>query len=198
MNFRTIHTSIVLLLALTVITGVFYPLLITAIARLAFPTQANGSLVNYRGTVAGTELIGQSFTSNQYFWGRPSATRPSPYNGRASSGSNLGPLHPALLDSVRARVLRLSMDNPTDTRPVPVDLVTASASGLDPHISVEAALYQVPRIARTRSMDEDQVRRLVVENTEGRQWGFLGEPRVNVLLLNIALDKHARTKGLSE
>jgi len=169
-------------------TGVVYPLLVTWIAQIVFPKQANGSLTTIHGSVVGSELIGQQFTGAGYFRGRPSATQPTAYNAGASSGSNLGPLSQVLLDSVRQRVDRIKTTDSTGSHPVPVDLVTSSASGLDPHISVSSALLQVPRIARVRGLPEDLVRKLVDENIEGRQWNFLGEPRVNVLLLNIALD----------
>jgi len=195
MTFKSLHTSVVLLLILTVITGLIYPLVVTGIAQLLFPVKAHGSLIVRDGITVGSELIGQPFTNPGYFWGRPSATQPSPYNASASSGSNQGPLNPALLDSVRQRVQRLRAGDSTQTQLVPVDLVTASASGLDPHISVESALFQVPRIARARSIAEEQLRILVNEYTEGRQWGVLGERRVNVLLLNTALDKNYGNQG---
>jgi K+-transporting ATPase ATPase C chain len=188
MIFKNLQTSVALLLILTVITGLFYPLLVTGIAQLVFPAQANGSLVVRGGNVVGSELIGQPFNDPRYFWSRPSATTPFPYNASSSSGSNLGPLNPALLDAVRRRVRDLKAVDSLNTQPIPVDLVTASGSGLDPHISILAALYQLPRVARTRGLSEDRVRALVRQHTEGRQFGILGEPRVNVLLLNIALD----------
>jgi len=188
MIFKNLQTSVALLLILTVITGLFYPLLVTGIAQLVFPAQANGSLVVRGGNVVGSELIGQPFNDPRYFWSRPSATTPFPYNASSSSGSNLGPLNPALLDAVRRRVRDLKAVDSLNTQPIPVDLVTASGSGLDPHISILAALYQLPRVARTRGLSEDRVRALVRQHTEGRQFGVLGEPRVNVLLLNIALD----------
>jgi K+-transporting ATPase ATPase C chain len=175
------------LLFLTVITGVVYPLAMTGIARVAYPHQANGSLILGDGRPIGSELIGQPFDAPEYFWGRLSATEPFPYNAAASSGSNLGPTNPALLQAAGARVKALHDIDPGNTQPIPVDLVTASGSGLDPHISVAAALYQVPRVARARSLSQAQVRLLVEECTEGRQWGLLGEPRVNVLCLNLAL-----------
>jgi K+-transporting ATPase ATPase C chain len=185
---KTLRTSIALLVAFTVITGILYPLLITAISQMAFPNQANGSLISDKGKAVGSELIGQPFSRSDYFWGRPSSTSPIGYNGGASSGSNLGPLSSALLDSVRQRAARLRGPDSTSVRPIPVDLVTSSASGLDPHISVASALVQVPRIARARALSENEVRELVNRNTQGRQWGFLGEPRVNVLRLNMELD----------
>jgi potassium-transporting ATPase KdpC subunit len=189
MNFKNIWTSVVLLVIMTVITGLVYPLLITGIAQVAFPAEANGNLIVQNGKVVGSALIGQSFTGPRYFHGRPSATGPFPYNALASSGSNLGPLHPALLDSVRRRALDFRVTDSTETRPIPVDLVTASASGLDPHISVMAAFVQVARVARARDMSEDLIHGVVDHRIEGRQFGVLGEPRVNVLLLNLDLDR---------
>jgi len=183
-----------MLLIFTVITGVIYPLAVTGIAQVVFPRQANGSLIMVDGKAVGSELIGQQFDSPNYFWGRLSATGAFPYNAfnaetlTASSGSNYGPLNQALLDSVQARVDALKAADPDNTAPIPVDLVTASGSGLDPHISVAAALYQVHRVATARGLSEADVQSLMNEYTEGRQFGFLGEPRVNVLLLNLALD----------
>lgn len=183
-----VRPTIMMLLMLTVLTGLVYPLSITALAQLLFPHQANGSLIVKDGRVLGSSLIGQSFDDPKYFWSRPSATAPFPYNAAASSGTNLGPTNNALIRAVRARVDALKAADPGNTAPVPVDLVTASGSGLDPHISPAAAEYQVQRVARVRGMEEHIVRRSVDEQTEGRQWGFLGEPRVNVLALNLALD----------
>jgi K+-transporting ATPase ATPase C chain len=183
-----VRAAIVSLAVFTVVVGVAYPVLVTAIAQLAFPHRANGSLIVKDGKVVGSELIGQPFDDPKYFWSRPSATSPFPYNAGASSGSNLGPINPALGDAVTARVAALRAADPAATAPVPVDLVTASGSGLDPHISPAAALYQVGRVAKARKLDEASVRRLVDQHTEGRQLGFLGEPRVNVLALNLALD----------
>ena len=185
---------IVVFASLTLITGVAYPLLVTGLTQLAFPAQANGSFIDRNGQAVGSRLIGQPFDDPGYFWGRPSATRPRPYTAfdpetmTGSTGSNLGPLNPALLDAVQARILALRTADPANASPIPVDLVTASASGLDPHISVAAALYQVARVARARGVAEDSLRALVEQHIEGRQLGLLGEPRVNVLLLNLALD----------
>jgi K+-transporting ATPase ATPase C chain len=185
--------AVVLLAAFTLLTGLLYPLVVTGLAQAIFPYQANGSLIRTSGApgiggTAGSALIGQPFDDPGYFWGRPSATVPFPYNAGASSGSNLGPSNPALVEAVRARLAALREADPGNTQPVPVDLVTASASGLDPHISVAAALYQVPRVARARGLNAEAVRQLVAQQTEDRQFGILGEPRVNVLKLNLALD----------
>lgn len=180
-----LRPALTILVLLTVITGVVYPILVTGIAQMAFPHQANGSLIERDGSVIGSELIGQQFDDPKYFWGRPSAAG---YNAAASTGSNYGPMNPALMDSVQARIEALKAADPDNTLPIPVDLVTASASGLDPHISVASALYQVHRVASARGLSEAEVVALVEQNTQGRQFGFLGEPRVNVLLLNLALD----------
>jgi K+-transporting ATPase ATPase C chain len=188
MILRNLRTSCLLLLVMTLLTGAFYPLLVTAVARALFPGKADGSLVMKGGRVAGSELIGQPFDAPGYFWSRPSATAPFPYNASASTGSNLGPANPHFLEDVERRVARLASADSTATRHVPVDLVTASGSGLDPHISVASALYQVPRVARARHLPDSLVSGLVTREIEGRQFGFLGEARVNVLLLNIALD----------
>jgi K+-transporting ATPase ATPase C chain len=194
---KEIRPAILVLVALTVITGLAYPLTMTAIAGVVFPKQAQGSLIERDGKVVGSALIGQDFKDDKYFHGRPSATSapdpadasktvPAPYNAANSGGSNLGPTSKALNDRIKEDVDRLKAENPAAD--VPVDLVTASASGLDPDISPQAALFQVPRVARARHMTEDRVRELATENTEGRFAGLLGEPRVNVLALNLALD----------
>ena len=185
---QELRPAIVLLALLTVITGVVYPLVVTVVAQVAFPRQANGSLVVRGDDVVGSALIGQPFDDPKYFWGRLSATAPFAYNAAASSGSNLGPLNPALMDAVKARVDALRAADPGNESPIPVDLVTASGSGLDPHVSPAAARWQVPRVARARGLDPAAVQALVEQHTEGRQWGFLGEARVNVLALNLALD----------
>ena len=183
-----IRPAIVSLVVLSVVTGLAYPALVTAVAQVVFPRPANGSLIVKDGKTVGSTLIGQPFDDPKYFWGRPSATSPFPYNAAASSGSNQGPTNPALLDAVKGRVDALRAADPGNTAPVPVDLVTASGSGLDPHLSPAAALYQVGRVAKARKLEESAVRHLVEQHTEGRQLGFLGEPRVNVLTLNLALD----------
>ena len=185
---RLLRQSFFLLLVMTVITGILYPLAATGLAQLVFPRQANGSLIMQNGKPVGSTLIGQSFTDPGYFWGRPSATTPNPYNAASSSGSNQGPTNPALTDAVKQRIAALRAADPGNTAAVPVDLVTASASGLDPQISPAAAQYQAARVARVRKLDVAQVRALVARYTEGRQLGVLGEPRVNVLELNRALD----------
>ncbi len=171
------------------LTGIIYPLLVTLIAQVAFPHQANGSLIGSEGKYLGSELIGQQFDREGYFWGRPSATLPSPYNGSASSGSNYGPSNQELLGNIQKRIDALKKSDPGNTMPVPVDLVTYSASGLDPHISQAAALYQIPRVARQRHVSQGILQDMVDRYTEGRQFGILGEPRVNVLMLNLALDE---------
>lgn len=184
-----IRPALTLLLVFTVILGLAYPAVITGIARVAFPSQASGSLVHDGDRIVGSSLIGQPFDDARYFWGRPSATAPVPYNAAASTGSNQGPMNPALSDAVRARVSALRSADPSNTAPVPIDLVTASGSGLDPHISPAAAYYQVARIARTRAVSEARVKALVDAAIEPRTFGFIGEPRVNVLLLNLSLDR---------
>lgn len=183
-----VRPAVSLFLLLSAVTGLAYPLAVTGIARAVFPEQAAGSLILEDGQVVGSALVGQHFSDPKHFWGRPSASAPQPYNAAASSGSNLGPLNPALLAAVETRLAALRAADPGNTRAVPVDLVTASASGLDPHISPAAALWQVPRVARARGLPEAQVRSLVEGQAEGRQWWLLGEPRVNVLKLNLALD----------
>lgn len=180
--------SIRMLVAMTLITGIAYPLLVTGIAQVAFKDEANGSLITKDGKVLGSALIGQPFSDPKYVWGRPSATGPMPNNGAASSGSNQGPLNPALKEAVEGRIKALREAGANPNLPVPADLVTASASGLDPHISPAAAEYQAMRVAKARGMPEDKVRALIAAHTEGRQWAFLGEPRINVLRLNLALD----------
>jgi K+-transporting ATPase ATPase C chain len=192
---QSIRQVVGVLVLLTLITGVIYPLVVTGIAQIAFPHQAHGSLIVKDGRAVGSELIGQPFSDPKYFWPRPSATMTDsgtasqPYNGGNSGGSNLGPLNPALAEAVRQRVAALVAADPTHRTAVPVDLVTASGSGLDPDISVAAAEYQIPRVAKARGLDEDTVRRLVAEHTQGRQLGVLGERRVNVLTLNLALNR---------
>ncbi len=183
-----IRPALTMLVILTLLTGLAYPLAVTGLAQLFFPDQANGSLIIRDGKVIGSQLIGQYFDKPEYFWPRPSATTPFPYNAAASGGSNLGPTNPALIEAVKARVAALRAADPGNELPIPVDLVTASGSGLDPHISPAAALYQLKRVARTRGLDENTVQALVTQHTEGRQFGLLGERRVNVLLLNLALD----------
>lgn len=193
-----LRPALVLFTGITLITGIAYPLLTTAIGQTLFPQQAAGSLVmDNKGNIIGSRLIGQSFTSPQYFWGRPSATSPTPYNASASSGSNLGPLNPALVTAVSERIAALRQLEPSNTSPVPIDLVTTSASGLDPDISPAAAYYQAARIANVRKIPIDQIHQLIASHTTGRQLGFLGEARVNVLLLNLALDKWESTHGQS-
>jgi potassium-transporting ATPase KdpC subunit len=184
-----VRAVLVMFAGLTLVTGVAYPLLITAAAQAAFPFQANGSLIVREGTLQGSTLIGQPFDDPKDFWGRPSATTAQPYNAGASSGSNLGPTNPALTDVVRARIAALRAADPGNFAPIPVDLVTASASGLDPDITPAAAFYQVARVARSRGMDQTQVRDLVTAYTTKRTFGILGERRVNVVLLNMALDE---------
>jgi len=187
-----IRPAALLLLVFTVITGLVYPAAITGIARVVFPSQTRGSLIEDNGRVVGSSLIGQPFDDPRYFWGRPSTTAGHPNNAAASTGSNQGPLNPALHDAVAARVAALRDADPGNIAPVPVDLVTASGSGLDPHISPAAAYFQVARVAHTRGVSEDAVRSLVDAHVEARTFGLLGERRVNVLCLNLALDRAAR------
>ena len=184
-----LRAAVVALLALTLLTGVAYPLVVTGIARAAFAKQAGGSLIEENGRVRGSALIGQPFDEPMYFWGRLSATTPFAYNAGASSGSNLGPSNPALLDAARARIDALRAADPENVAQVPVDLVTSSGSGLDPHVSPAAAAYQANRVARARGLDVAQIQALVAAHTERADLGFLGEPRVNVLALNMALDR---------
>lgn len=183
-----IRPAVTLFVLLSAITGVAYPLAVTGIAQAVFPAAAAGSLILKDGKPVGAELIGQNFTAPKYFWGRPSATAPQPYNGIASGGSNLGPLNPALVDAVKGRIAALHAADPGNSLPIPADLVTASASGLDPHIGPAAAVYQVARIARARRLDPARLVALVAQHTEGRQLALLGAPRINVLKLNLALD----------
>ena len=184
-----LRPALVLFFILTLLTGVAYPLLVTGAAQALFPARAGGSIITHGGKAVGSELIGQNFTDPKHFWGRPSATGPMPYNAAASSGSNVGPLNPALTDAVKGRVEALRVADPGNTQRVPIDLVTASASGLDPHISPAAASYQVGRVTKARGLAADKVQALVAVQTELPLLGFLGEPRVNVLKLNLALDK---------
>ena len=183
-----IRPALVALALFTLLTGVIYPALITGISQVIFPHQANGSLITQNGQVLGSQLIGQQFDDPRYFWGRLSATSPYPNNAAASSGSNLGPTNPALTEEVNARITALKAADPTNNAPIPVDLVTSSGSGLDPDISLAAAEYQLPRVARERGLSIDGVQALVKQYTKGRTFGILGEPRVNVLELNLALD----------
>lgn len=190
MFIKNIRIAILLVVIFTLLTGLVYPLVVTGVAQILFPHAANGSLIQRNGKIVGSELIGQQFSDPKYFWSRLSATSPYAYNAASSTGSNYGPLNPALFDAVKKRIADLRKFDSLNTQPVPVDLVTASGSGLDPHISVAAALYQLGRVSRYRGMNPQDVRSLVDQNTEGRQFGFLGEQRVNVLKLNLALDEH--------
>ena len=192
MLFRQLKPAIVLFILLTVLTGVVYPLLVTGIAQTVFHHQAEGSLITTKnGKVIGSSLIGQNFDDPKYFWGRVSATSPA-YNASSSSGSNLGPLNPALLDEVKGRISALKAADPDNHSPIPVDLVTSSGSGLDPHISIAAAEYQLGRVARARGLSTDAVKSIVTQNTQGRFLGFLGEPVVNVLQVNLAMDQYKK------
>jgi K+-transporting ATPase ATPase C chain len=185
---KQLYPAVAALILFTVICGLVYPLVITGVAQMIFPHEANGSILTQNGHPAGSELIGQPFSDQGHFWGRPSATSPFPYNSAASSGSNLAPTNPDLTTAVSERVRALKEADPGNNQPIPIDLVTSSGSGLDPHISPEAAEYQVPRVARVRRLPVEEVQRLVREYTEDSTWGILGEPRVNVLRLNQALD----------
>lgn len=187
-----LRPAVSLFALLTAVTGIIYPLAVTGIAKVAFPEAADGSLIVKDGKAVGSSLIGQNFSDPKYFWGRPSATGPMPYNASASSGSNQGPLNPALVDAVKGRIDALKAADPDNQRPIPTDLVNASGSGLDPHISPEAAAYQVARIARQRHLPAADVKALVSRYTDGRQWGIFGESRVNVLQLNIALESASK------
>jgi K+-transporting ATPase ATPase C chain len=187
-----VRPAVSLFVLLTVVTGIAYPLLVTGVARVAFPEQAAGSLVVQDGKVVGSSLIGQPFADPKHFWSRPSATAPMPYNGGSSGGSNQGPLNPALVDAVKARTEALRAADPGNAAPIPVDLVTASGSGLDPHISPAAAAYQAARVARERGLSIDAVHAAIERHTEGRQWGLFGEPRVDVLALNLELEAQGR------
>jgi potassium-transporting ATPase KdpC subunit len=186
---RLLRPAVSLLALMTILLGIVYPLLITGVAKLAFPRQAEGSLIDRDGRLIGSTLIGQSFSDPKYFWGRPSATTPQPYNGLASSGSNSGPLNPALLDAVKANIKALHDADPDNRQPIPVELVTASASGLDPDISPAAAQYQAARVARARNLDRARVETLIKAHQRERLFGLIGERRINVLELNLALDQ---------
>lgn len=186
---KLIRQSLIMLLLMTLVTGVAYPLIVTGIAQVAFAHAANGSIIEHGGKALGSELIGQPFTDPKYFWPRPSATAPFPDNPASSGASNLGPTNPALIDAVKQRIAALHAADPDNEQPIPVDLVTTSGSGVDPQISPAAAQYQIERVARVRGMPQATVATLVAQATEGRQFGVLGEPRVNVLNLNLALDR---------
>jgi K+-transporting ATPase ATPase C chain len=188
-------SAFLMVLVMTVLLGMIYPLAITGLAQVCFHHEANGSVIPAQGAPSGSSLIGQPFSSPGYFWGRPSATPERPYNGALSSGSNLGPTNPALVSRVEERIKALRVADPGNTAPVPVDLVTASGSGLDPHISPAAAYYQAPRVARARGLSESAVRNLVQKHLRGRQFGILGEPVVNVLELNLALDAFSKSRA---
>jgi K+-transporting ATPase ATPase C chain len=195
MLLKHLRMSIIAIIVFTFLTGILYPLAVTGLAQLFFPKKANGSLIVKDGKTFGSELIGQPFSDPKYFWSRLSATGSFAYNAASSSGSNYGPINQTYLDGVKKRIQDLKAVDTSNTLPIPVDLVTASGSGLDPHIGVSAALYQLPRVARIRNLKQDQVRSLVAQYTEGRQLGFLGEARVNVLKLNLALDETQSFSG---
>ncbi len=195
MFIKNVRIAIIVLASFTVLTGLLYPLAVTGIAQLVFPHKANGSLIEKDGKMIGSELIGQPFDSPKYFWSRLSATRPYAYNAGSSTGTNYGPLNPAFLEGVKKRTQELKTSDSLNPQPVPADLATASSSGLDPHISVSAAQFQVARVARNRNMSLEQVQRIVDQLTEGRQLGFFGEARVNVLELNLALDATQSAQG---
>lgn len=184
-----LRPALLMFLVFSVLTGIFYPLGVTGPAQWLFPAQSDGSLIRVEGSVLGSHWIGQPFDDPGYFWGRPSATGPMPYNASASSGSNLGPANPVLKNMVAGRVAKLTAADPENMAPVPVDLVTTSGSGLDPHISPAAAIYQVHRVAKARGLEEEAVKHLVEKTVEARQWGLFGEPRINILELNLALDR---------
>jgi K+-transporting ATPase ATPase C chain len=192
---RLFKPALLIFLALTILTGVVYPVVVTVMAQSFFPHQANGSIILLDGKAAGSELIGQSFDDPKYFWGRLSATAPA-YNAAASSGSNYGPLHASLKDAVKARIEALKKADPSNTTPVPVDLVTASGSGLDPHTSLAAIYYQIPRVARARGLSQEQINKLIQSRVEGRWLGIFGEPVVNVLRLNLILDARQKNQSL--
>jgi K+-transporting ATPase ATPase C chain len=184
--------AILFFISLSILTGIIYPLVLTGLAQVLFPYQANGSLIYRNGKPVASALIGQPFTDPKYFWSRPSATSPAPYNAQSSSGSNLGPTNPALMEAVSKRIEALRQADPENNALIPVDLVTSSASGLDPHISPAAAEYQVARVAKARGLNVDSVRQLITRHTEGRTFGMLGEPRVNIVELNLDLDNQRR------
>ncbi len=192
MFIKNLRVAVLLVVIFTILTGLVYPLLVTGVAQMLFRHAANGSMIQRNGKIIGSELIGQQFSDPKYFWSRLSATSPYPYNAGSSTGSNYGPLNPALFDAAKKRIADLRKYDSLNTRPIPVDLVTASGSGLDPHISIAAALYQLDRVARYRGMNPKDIRTLVDHNTEGRQFGILGESRVNVLKLNLSLDENQR------
>jgi len=190
--FKELKTAILTFLILTIITGIFYPLFITGVSHLFFHNRASGSLIYRNGKPVGSSLIGQPFSNPKYFWGRPSATSPAPFNAASSSGANLGPSNPALAETIKNRIKAYKAADPNNTNPVPIDLVTSSASGLDPHISLAGAYYQAPRVARLRNLPLDTVRDVIHQHKNKRFLGVLGEPTVNVLELNLALDEYKK------